>query len=219
MKINIELAKKYLGRPYVWGGNCEAEGGYDCSGFVFQVLHQSGFKVNRDTAQGYYNTFSKYETSKTNIATGDLLFFGKSKKSITHIAIALDDKTMIESIGTSRNTIKNKGKGVSISNITRRKDLVAVCRFENVSRETLVCPICTPSLRIGAKGVRVDQLQKCLNILFNAGLIIDGHFGTLTRNALIKVQRELGLTPDGVYGSHTYAIFRNLVYTYNFNRR
>lgn len=215
MKINIELAKKYLGRPYVWGGNCEAEGGYDCSGFVFQVLHQSGFNVNRDTAQGYYNTFSKYETSKTNIATGDLLFFGKSKKSITHIAIALDNKTMIESIGTSKNTIKNKGKGVSISNITRRKDLVAVCRFENVSRETLVCPPSIPNLKVASKGISVDQLQKCLNVLFNAGLKVDGHFGLLTQKALIKAQRKLGLTPDGVYGSHTCGLFRELVYEYN----
>lgn len=215
MKINIELAKKYLGRPYVWGGNCEAEGGYDCSGFVFQVLHQSGFKVERDTAQGYYNTFAKYETSKTNITTGDLLFFGKSKKSITHIAIAIDNKTMIESIGTSKNTIKNKGKGVSISNIARRKDLVAVCRFENVSRETLVCPLGIPNLKIGSKGVSVDYLQKCLNVLFNAGLKVDGNFGLLTQKALVKVQRKLGLTPDGVYGSHTYGLFRELVYEYN----
>lgn len=209
MKINIELAKKYLGRPYVWGGNCEAEGGYDCSGFVFQVLHQSGFNVNRDTAQGYYNTFSKYETSKTNIATGDLLFFGKSKKSITHIAIALDNKTMIESIGTSKNTIKNKGKGVSISNITRRKDLVAVCRFENVSRETLKVP--KPVLRRGSKGIEVSNLQKCLNHNFNYGLVVDGHFGTNTYNALCNFQLRYRLTVDGIYGNHTYNKMRELI--------
>ena len=209
MKINIELAKKYLGRPYVWSGNCEAEGGYDCSGFVFQVLHQSGFKVERDTAQGYFNTFSKHETSKKNITTGDLLFFGKSKKSITHIAIALDPITMIESIGTSKNTIKNKGKGVSISNITRRKDLVAVCRFENVSRETLKCA--KPTLRLGNKGTEVSNLQKCLNHVFNYGLVVDGHFGTNTYNALCNFQLRYKLTVDGIYGKHTYNKMRELI--------
>lgn len=209
MKINIELAKKYLGRPYVWGGNCEAEGGYDCSGFVFQVLHQSGFKVERDTAQGYYNTFSKYETSKTNIVTGDLLFFGKSKKSITHIAIAMNNKTMIESIGNSKNTIKKPGKGVSISNITRRKDLVAVCRFENVSRETLKVP--KPVLMRGSKGIEVSNLQKCLNHNFNYGLVVDGHFGTNTYNALCNFQLRYRLTVDGVYGKHTYNKMRELI--------
>ena len=209
MKINIELAKKYLGRPYVWGGNCEAEGGYDCSGFVFQVLHQSGFKVERDTAQGYYNAFSKFETSKTNIATGDLLFFGKSKKSITHIAIALDSKTMIESIGSSKNTIKNKGKGVSISTITRRKDLVAVCRFENVSRETLKVP--KPVLRIGSRGIEVSNLQKCLNLVGNYKLVVDGHFGKKTYNALCDFQTRHILIRDGIYGLHTYTAMRNLI--------
>lgn len=208
MKINIELAKKYLGRPYVWGGNCEAEGGYDCSGFVFQVLHQSGFKVERDTAQGYYNTFSKYEVPK-NIVTGDLLFFGKSKKSITHIAIAIDSNTMIESIGSKKNTINNKGKGVSISNITRRKDLVAVCRFENVSRETLKCP--KPVLQRGSKGIEVANLQKCLNHSFNYGLVIDGHFGTKTYNALCNFQLRYQLKVDGIYGQHSYNKMRSII--------
>lgn len=211
MKINIELARKYLGRPYVWGGNCEAEGGYDCSGFVFQVLHQSGFKVNRDTAQGYYNTFSKYEVSKNNIATGDLLFFGKSKKSITHIAIALDPITMIESIGTKKNTKTNKGKGVSISKITRRKDLVAVCRFENVSRETLKCA--NPVLRRGSKGIEVSNLQKCLNHVGGYELVIDGHFGQKTFEALCDFQLQYvwELSVDGIYGRHTYNKMRELI--------
>lgn len=209
MKINIELAKKYLGRPYVWGGNCEAEGGYDCSGFVFQVLHQSGFNVNRDTAQGYYNTFSKYEVSKKNIATGDLLFFGKSKKSITHIAIALDPITMIESIGGKNNTIKNKGKGVSISNITRRKDLVAVCRFENVSRETL--KVAKPTLRRGSRGMEVENLQKCLNRFGNYKLKIDGSFGLNTYNVLCNFQLRTQLKVDGIYGQHSYDKMRSII--------
>lgn len=209
MKINIELAKKYLGRPYVWGGNCEAEGGYDCSGFVFQVLHQSGFKVNRDTAQGYYNTFSKYETSKSNITTGDLLFFGKSKSSISHIAIAISSTEMIESIGSKKNTITNKGKGVSISKITRRKDLVAVCRFENVSRETLKCA--KPVLRIGTKGTEVSNLQKCLNHVGNYELVIDGHFGNKTHKALKDFQLHNNLISDGIYGLHTYNVMHRLI--------
>lgn len=209
MKINIELAKKYLGRPYVWGGNCEVEGGYDCSGFVFQVLHQSGFNVNRDTAQGYYNTFSKYETSKSIITTGDLLFFGKSKSSISHIAIAISSTEMIESIGSKKNTITNKGKGVSISKITRRKDLVAVCRFENVSRETLKVP--KPVLRIGSKGIEVSNLQKCLNLVGNYKLVIDGHFGKKTYDALCDFQIRHILIRDGIYGLHTYAAMRNLI--------
>ena len=208
MKIDIEFAKTFLGKPYVWGGESEKEGGFDCSGFVYNVLKKSSL-INRTTAQGYYNMFVGNEVDKKTVCTGDLLFFGKSKKSIKHVAIALDNKTMIESIGTSKNTIKNKGKGVTISNITRRKDLVAVCRFENVSRETLKCA--KPTLRRGSKGVEVENLQKCLNHDLNYGLKIDGLFGTMTHNALCNFQLRHGLVIDGIYGRHSYEVMRNII--------
>ena len=209
MKINIEKTKSYLGVPYVWGGESLSEGGFDCSGYVYNVLNDSGIKVSRTTAQGYYNTFKKYEVAKTSICSGDLLFFGKSKSSISHIAIALSSTEMIESIGTKKNTKTNKGKGVSISKITRRKDLVAVCRFENVSRETL--KYAKPVLRSGSKGVEVSNLQKCLNYVCNCTLVIDGHFGANTRKALIYFQIKNGLVGDGIYGNHSYNKMRELI--------
>lgn len=208
MKINIEKAKKYLGTPYVWGGESMPEGGFDCSGFVYNVLNDSGIKVGRDTAQGYYNTFKKYEVAKTSIYSGDLLFFGKSKNNITHVAIAVSSTEMIESIGGKKNTIKNKGKGVSISKITRRKDLVAVCRFENVSRETLKTP--RPTLRQGSKGIEVNNLQKCLNYQ-GAKLLVDGHFGKNTASALRQWQSKNNLDDDGIYGKHSYNKMRSII--------
>lgn len=122
----IATAKKFLGVPYVWGGESLTEGGMDCSGFVYNVLNIEGFKVSRDTAQGYFNKYKKYEVDKSAINIGSLLFFGKSKSKISHIAIAESSTTMIESIGGKLNTKYNKGKGVSESKISRRKDLIAV---------------------------------------------------------------------------------------------
>lgn len=214
MKINLEIAKQFIGQPYVWGGESLQEGGFDCSGYLYNVLIKSGIKVKRDTAQGYFNTFKKYKVNSSP-APGDLLFFGKSLNNITHVAIALNNSEMIESIGTSKNTIKNKGKGVTISKITRRKDLRAVVRFENVSRETLCCPSGTPNLKRGSMGVQVSNLQKCLNVLFSAGLKVDGQFGNATYNAVKKFQSASGLTSDGIYGSHSYRIMKNLVDNYN----
>lgn len=209
MKINIEKAKSYLGVPYVWGGESLKEGGFDCSGFAYNVLNDSGIEVCRDTAKGYYTQFKKYEVAKSTICSGDLLFFGKSKNSITHIAIAISDTEMIESIGGKRNTIKNKGKGVSISKITRRKDLVAICRFENVSRETLKCA--KPTLRQGSKGTEVTNLQLNLNKVINAGLVTDGLFGSKTKSALKNFQKQYKLTIDGVYGRHSYNVMKSLI--------
>lgn len=210
MKINIEYAKQFIGIPYVWGGDCTAEGGLDCSGFIYVVLNGSGIKVTRDTAQGYYKRYKDHEVSKNIIKAGDLLFFGKSKNSITHIAIAVSANDMIESVGTKSNTIKNKGKGVSINPINRRKDFVAVVRFtENVSRETLKCA--KPTLRQGSKGIEVANLQKCLNHIGNYGLVIDGHFGANTRKALTYFQLKHSLVGDGIYGKHSYNKMREII--------
>lgn len=121
----INNCLKYIGVPYVWGGESRAEGGFDCSGFVYNVLNDTGLKVGRTTAQGYYN---KFKVNPCSIQTrGALLFFGKSTSSITHVAISDGHGKMYESIGSKRNTKANPGKGVTLSNITRRGDLVAAC--------------------------------------------------------------------------------------------
>ena len=121
-------AAKYIGTPYVWGGESDSEGGFDCSGYVFNVLRDSGYKVPRTTAQGYYNRFKDNEIKA--VEAGALLFFGKSKQNITHVAIAVDNLGMYESIGGRLNTKFNKGKGVTLSKINRRKDLIAICAVE-----------------------------------------------------------------------------------------
>lgn len=118
----IKNAKKYLGKPYVWGGESMTEGGFDCSGYVFAVMRDSGFNIGRNTAQGYYNHIGTITQSP---GEGDLVFFGKSENKITHVAIYAGSGKMYESIGSSKNTKKNPGKGVSLSKVTRRSDLIA----------------------------------------------------------------------------------------------
>ena len=46
----VAAARTYLGKPYVWGGESESEGGYDCRGFVYSVRNKCGMKVPRTTA-------------------------------------------------------------------------------------------------------------------------------------------------------------------------
>ena len=128
IKDILANAAKYVGTPYVWGGESDSEGGFDCSGYVYNVLRDSGYKVPRTTAQGFYNRFKDNEIKA--VEAGALLFFGKSKQNITHVAIAVDSLGMYESIGGKLNTRFNKGKGVTLSKISRRKDLVAICTVE-----------------------------------------------------------------------------------------
>ena len=121
----VNAAKKYIGTPYVWGGESMSEGGMDCSGFVYSALRDAGYNVGRTTAQGYRSYGTK--VSKGNLQAGDLLFFGKGEAS--HIGIYVGNGQMIHSSGGSSNTASNPGKGVEIKNIDYRSDFIEARRY------------------------------------------------------------------------------------------
>jgi cell wall-associated NlpC family hydrolase len=121
-----DTAQKYLGTPYVWGGESMAEGGMDCSGFVYNALKDAGYNVGRTTAQGYRGYGSS--VSKSEMQPGDLIFFGKNNDA-SHIGIYLGNGQMIHSSGGSKNTKDNPGKGVSITNVDYRSDFIEARRY------------------------------------------------------------------------------------------
>lgn len=193
----VAVAGTYLGKPYVWGGESEAEGGYDCSGFVYSVLNKCGMKVPRTTAQGY----SALGRTVTDIKSGDLLYFGKSAKRITHIAIAVNSSQMIESVGNSKNTKTNKGKGVSITNISHRRDLVAVKRIAGFKKEK----VATMSLlKKGTKNNDVTVFEILMSKLGYYTGSIDTHYGRGCVSACINFQKDHNLLQDGECGNNTW---------------
>ena len=121
-----DTAQKYLGTPYVWGGESMEEGGMDCSGFVYNALKDAGYNVGRTTAQGYRSYGSS--VSKDAMLPGDLIFFGKNGNA-SHIGIYLGNGQMIHSAGGSKNTKSNPGKGVSIVNVNHRSDFLEARRY------------------------------------------------------------------------------------------
>lgn len=121
-----DSAQKYIGTPYVWGGESMDEGGMDCSGFVYNALKDAGYDVGRTTAQGYRSYGSS--VSKSDMQAGDLIFFGKNGEA-SHIGIYLGNGQMIHSSGGSKNTKANPGKGVSIDNVDYRSDFLEARRY------------------------------------------------------------------------------------------
>lgn len=193
----VRTARTYLGKPYVWGGESDAEGGYDCSGFVFAVLNKCGMKVPRTTAQGY----TSLGKTVTNIQSADLLFFGKSTKRITHISIALNSTQMIESRGNSKNTKTNKGKGVSITNISHRRDLVLVKRIVNFEKEKMSI---MSLLKRGTKNNDVTVFEILLSKLGYYTGLIDTTYGKGCVSACTNFQRDHNLLQDGECGNNTW---------------
>lgn len=123
----VDAAGKYLGTPYVWGGDTLDEGGLDCSGFVYRALNDSGYKIGRTTAQGYrsYGT----SVSKADMQPGDLIFYGKNGNA-SHIGIYIGGGQIMHSSGTgSENTASNPGKGVTINNVDYRSDFIEARRY------------------------------------------------------------------------------------------
>lgn len=121
-----DAAQKYIGTPYVWGGESMSEGGMDCSGFVYNALKDAGYNIGRTTAQGYrsYGT----SVSKSDMQPGDLIFYGKNGKA-SHIGIYIGNGQMIHSAGGSKNTKSNPGKGVSVVNVNHRNDFLEARRY------------------------------------------------------------------------------------------
>ena len=121
-----DSAQKFIGTPYVWGGESMDEGGMDCSGFVYSALKDAGYNIGRTTAQGYRG----YGTSvgKAEMQPGDLIFYGKNGNA-SHVGIYIGNGKMVHSAGGSKNTASNPGKGVSIASVDHRSDFLEARRY------------------------------------------------------------------------------------------
>lgn len=92
----ITEAEKYLGMPYVWGGD-SPQTGFDCSGFASWVINHSnnGWNLGRQTANGLMNQC--IAVSPEEARPGDLVFFEKTYQTsgASHVGIYVGNGMMI----------------------------------------------------------------------------------------------------------------------------
>ena len=104
----IDFAMKYLGTPYVWGGNSLSRG-VDCSGFVKQVFTQFGYGASMPrTSREMARTYSMI--SRSEAKAGDLVFYHNLRTGVVdHVAIYIGNGKIIHA-----------NNGVEISNVNYR---------------------------------------------------------------------------------------------------
>ncbi|MCM1159467.1 MAG: C40 family peptidase [Bacteroidales bacterium] len=79
----VSYALQHLGNPYVYGGSSLTKG-TDCSGFTMAVYQKFGYNL-------YHNAYMQMQGTQavnmSQIQPGDLIFYGRSKSSCSHVAL------------------------------------------------------------------------------------------------------------------------------------
>ena len=79
----IEIAKKQIGKPYVWGGESPGEGGFDCSGLIDYAFKQAGIRIpGRLTSQSMLNLGRPV---KGNYQPGDWIITNGGKHVVMYV--------------------------------------------------------------------------------------------------------------------------------------
>jgi cell wall-associated NlpC family hydrolase len=88
----VAIAERYVGVPYVWGGN-QPSSGFDCSGLTQFVYAQLGVWLPHYAAAQFL-AYPRLDPSQ--LAPGDLVFFEPKADGPGHVAIYAGNGTIIE---------------------------------------------------------------------------------------------------------------------------
>lgn len=125
--VLYDYAMHLAGLPYIWGGD-DSVSGYDCSGYVIELLQSVGVlpPLFDMTADGLWHHFDSERASEPRF--GALVFFGNPQK-VTHVGFCVNNKFMLEAGGggsrtTDREKAAEQNAYIRLRPIHTRRDLV-----------------------------------------------------------------------------------------------
>jgi len=101
------LAKKKLGRRYVWGAVGQ-KNTFDCSGLTSYVCKKNGISIPRTSIN--QSKYGKY-VSRKDLQPGDLIFFDTSKRRkgyVNHVGIYLGNDKFIHASSAKKKVVISK---------------------------------------------------------------------------------------------------------------
>ena len=93
----VSVAKNMMGFPYLWGGTSSKAA--DCSGLVKLAYYSRAIILARDASQQARYGEPVDISDMSNLEPGDLLFFGRSARQITHVGLSLGRGDFVHSSG------------------------------------------------------------------------------------------------------------------------
>lgn len=127
---------------------------------------------------------------------------GHGRQSQHYAGCAMDMGQALNS--TQRNRLWNTANNLGVWSYVEPQSMTPTWVHVDKRYGNPACSAGYPTLRYGSKGVYVLVLQDALNALGYDTEMLDGHFGSLTQNALRAYQRQNGLSVDGVCGCNSW---------------
>ncbi len=102
----IAVAKAFAGLPYVWAGH-DPVGGFDCSGYAYEVMRLSGYDIPRMADQQFEAT---RRVAYDDLQPGDLVFFETYMKGPSHVGFYLGQGDFIHASSAANGVVVSQLK-------------------------------------------------------------------------------------------------------------
>ena len=99
-----EYAQRFVGLPYVWGGE-SPDSGFDCSGLVQYVCREHGIRMPRTAAEQFHvGSPVKF----IDLEPGDLVFLANTyKPGVSHVGIYIGGGKWVQAQGSATGVVLN----------------------------------------------------------------------------------------------------------------
>ena len=100
----VDVAKTFAGLPYVWAGH-DPTSGFDCSGYVYEVMRLNGYEVPRMADEQFHETD---RVAYKDLKPGDLVFFHTYLPGPSHVGFYLGNSEFIHSSSAAEGVVVSR---------------------------------------------------------------------------------------------------------------